>query len=225
MRTEEENVLVLTTDNFDEVVDGKNTVLVEFYAPWCGHCQSLAPEYAKAAGKLKEENSEIKLAKVDATVEKGLAEKFEVKGFPTIKFFKKSTEATEYGGGRTDSEIVGWLKKKTGPPAKLIEKEEDIGLFTETPDVSVIGYFKDLEGNSAKVYNAAAEKTDDSIPMGIMRTEGEEKIVLYKKFDDGNVDMIFTEDTTASSINEFISENSIPLLTEFSDQTAPKIFG
>jgi len=229
---EEKDVLVLTDKNFDSAVSSNNLLLVEFYAPWCGHCKALEPEYASAAGKLKEESSEIKLAKVDATAQTKLAEKYEVQGFPTIKFFKGG-KPVEYSGGRTADEIILWLKKKTGPPAKTLSTADDVKAFKEFTDkrqVCVIGYFKDVESAEAKAYLSAADGVDDS-EFGIVSDEAlakaddveGNKVILYKQFDEGRNE--YDGDFEAEKIQKFVKDNSLPLVTEFSDETAPKIFG
>jgi len=110
-------------------------------APWCGHCKALAPEYANAAKALKEESSPIRLAKVDATEERDLGEKYEVRGYPTVKFFRNG-KPSDYKGGRTSQEIVNWLKKRTGPAAISVDSVETIKTKTEKEDVFVVGFFK-----------------------------------------------------------------------------------
>merc|ERR1712158_30558 len=158
--TKDEGVAVLNVENFDEVIEGNEFVLVEFYAPWCGHCKALAPEYAKAAGILAEKESKIVLAKVDATEEGAVAEKFEVRGYPTLKFFRNG-KPTEYSGGRTADTIVSWLEKKTGPPALDLADAEAAKKFVADNKVAVIGFFKDQTTAEAKAFLEVAATLDD----------------------------------------------------------------
>jgi len=108
------NVVDLTNDNFDTIVNGEKSVFVEFFAPWCGHCKALAPEYEIAADAFAREERVV-IAKVDCTVEKDVGSRFGVSGYPTLKFFKKgSTEPEAYNGGRTAADIVSFVNKETG---------------------------------------------------------------------------------------------------------------
>merc|ERR1711963_687875 len=214
--TKEEGVLVLTEGNFQEAVDGNEFVQVEFYAPWCGHCKALAPEYAKAAGILAEKDSPIKLAKVDATEESTVAEKFEVRGYPTLKFFKNG-KAMEYGGGRTADTIVSWVEKKTGPPAKTLASVEDAKAYADGKSVAIIGFFKDETTDAAKAFLAAAGTMDD-FEFGITGDDA-----VFKEYGvEGET--VLSEGITEEAVTKFVSSESLPLVIDFNHETAQKIF-
>jgi len=120
-------VIELTDSSFDEVLKGDDLWLVEFYAPWCGHCKSLAPEWKKAAGQL---GGIAKLGAVDATVYGGLAQKYGIKGYPTIKVFKAGSngKAIDYEGGRTANDIVTYAKNQAeanAPPKEVLQLTGD----------------------------------------------------------------------------------------------------
>ncbi|XP_029903114.1 protein disulfide-isomerase A6 isoform X2 [Myripristis murdjan] len=126
------DVVELTDDNFDKMVlDSGDVWLVEFFAPWCGHCKNLEPEWAAAASAVKEQTKgKVHLGAVDATVHQGLASRYGIRGFPTIKIFRKGEEPEDYQGGRSRSDIIARamdLFSDNAPPPELLEiLSEDI---------------------------------------------------------------------------------------------------
>ncbi|XP_071440699.1 protein disulfide-isomerase A6 homolog [Hetaerina americana] len=126
------DVIELTDSNFDKLVLGSDDIwLVEFYAPWCGHCKNLAPHWAKAATELK---GKVKLGALDATAHQSKASEYGVQGYPTIKFFpsgpKDRLSAQEYNGGRTSSDIVSWALDKHAENVPAPEMKEIINEAT-----------------------------------------------------------------------------------------------
>jgi len=122
------NVQKLTDANFDKVVGAGVPAFVEFFAPWCGHCKALAPEYEIVGQNFAKYTSSVGVASVDCDANGDLCKRFEVTGYPTLKFFNKDGTDESYQGGRTADDITSFISSKTGlkvggskAPSKVVE--------------------------------------------------------------------------------------------------------
>jgi protein disulfide isomerase len=105
-------VVTLTDANFQaEVVDNDKDVLVEFYAPWCGHCKQLKPRYASLAKTLSKVDS-VRIAAMDATANKVPAG-FDVQGYPTLFFVKGNDKKNPvpYEGQREEKDMIKFIQQ------------------------------------------------------------------------------------------------------------------
>ena len=199
-------------------------MLVMFYAPWCGHCKKFKPQLEKAAKVLRKEN--LIVAKVDATVEKKLAEKYQVKGYPTVKFFKKGA-VTDYTAGRKEQDVINWVRKKSGPPTIALKTVEEVEKFQNENEVCAIYFGKDAE--DLKIFEGVALKIED-YPFGVVEDEEVAKkfnakpksVVLFKKFDEKRNDL---EKVKEKELNEFLDKYSSKRVGTFDEKTTEKVFG
>lgn len=139
-------VIDLIPDNFDKIAISGKPALVEFFAPWCGHCKTLAPVYEQLAHNFAFAKDQVVIAKVDADAEKTLGKRFGVQGFPTIKFFDgKSDKPTDYDGGRDLESLTEFISKKTGIKVKKAKvAPSEVEMLTDSTFKSTIGGDKDV---------------------------------------------------------------------------------
>lgn len=127
------SVLDLIPDNFDKVVlNSGKPALVEFFAPWCGHCKNLAPVWEELAEKFAFASDKVSIAKVDADEHKTLGRRFGVQGFPTLKWFDgKSDVPTDYNGGRDLESLSTFITEKTGVIVKTKKAASSVELLSD----------------------------------------------------------------------------------------------
>lgn len=140
-------VIELIPSNFDDVVlkSGKPT-LVEFFAPWCGHCKTLAPIYEELAFALEHVKDKVQIAKVDADAHRSLGKRFGIQGFPTLKYFDgKSDTPSDYKSGRDLESLVSFIGDKTGAkPKKKLELPSEVSVLNDKSFSEAIGGDKNV---------------------------------------------------------------------------------
>ncbi|XP_004706165.1 protein disulfide-isomerase A2 [Echinops telfairi] len=232
---EENGVLVLNRSTLGLALQQHPALLVEFYAPWCGHCKALAPEYSKAATLLAAESVKATLAKVDGPAEQELAQEFGVTEYPTLRFFRDGnrTHPEEYTGPREAEGIVKWLQRRVGPSATQLEDEESAQALIDAQDTVVIGFFQDLQDEDVAAFLALAQ---DALDLTFGLTDRpqlfqkygltQDTVVLFKKFDEGRADFPVDNELglDQADLSRFLLTHSLHLVTEFNSQTSPKIF-
>uniref|UniRef100_A0A8D3AWI3 Protein disulfide-isomerase A3 n=1 Tax=Scophthalmus maximus TaxID=52904 RepID=A0A8D3AWI3_SCOMX len=213
------DVLELGDADFDYLATEHETMLVTFYAPWCGHCKKLSPEFDKAARRLK---GSVQLAKVTSSPSSSscdhTCERFGVSGYPTLKIFRNGRDSAPYDGPRTAEGIYHYMKKQTGPDSVHLQTDEDLQTFITHYEASVVGVFPGAASRLSDFLKAAgllreqfrfAHTTD--LRLGAEYGVQSESVLLFRpprlrnRFEDDVV--VFSDHMTITSLRRFIRDN------------------
>jgi|AntAceMinimDraft_5_1070358.scaffolds.fasta_scaffold05469_2 protein disulfide-isomerase-like protein len=155
-------------DTFDtEYLKAHPMVMLELYAPWCGHCKSFAPHYETAARALVDTFPNVTLAKVDATVNEAMGTKFNVEGYPTIKWIEYveggSPKVSDFRASPDADVIVDFVKKHAGLavtvlPVDAAEVLVALATARASGPAVVVAFIPDVESAAFNLYLQAARQ-------------------------------------------------------------------
>lgn len=124
-------VVELTESTIEAALVKYDHILVDFYAPWCQHCKSLAPELDKAAPQLADGVPPIMVAKIDADKYRSMIEKYDISFYPTLKFFTNGYP-TDYDGPHSANALVTYVRRLTAPAIEVYSSESPLRKFLKT---------------------------------------------------------------------------------------------
>jgi len=210
----------LTVETFEEFIKSNSRVLIEFYAPWCGHCKRLQPEYEAAAKFLKEDpNSKTKLGKVDAVKHKEIAERFGVRGYPTLKYFINGDLETpvDYNGGRTKDKILSWVQTQELPAVSFIKSEEDLNGLRSKKSIVLVVFLEKADPDAMLEIEKAAEKLRNDLVVAVAygsELTGESELPTVAFYMEDFEPLYFPGPITESSILRIFRNERFPPIGE-----------
>jgi len=186
----------------------------------------------KAAEQLA--NSPVRIAKVDCVENEELAKRYEVKAFPTLKYFRNG-KPVEYKGGRSAAEIAAWAYRKIEPKSTTLKTTDDLEKFQAKNELFTLGVFKSLDSEAAMAFKDLAD--DDEVHLYAItaqeeiknklfypRTIGDKEfVIVFKPFDELRTDLALTGKFSTEKVSTFVKYQSTPPVQEFSAATMRRI--
>ena len=222
-------VTVLTDASFDQAIGDNPLMLVDFHAPYCGHCQRLE---RNGCGHCKdfmekvayEVGKKIKFARIDSTANFETVVKYRVRGYPTTKFFKNGRVLDVDFSRESVEDFVEYLKALSGPAVVEIESRAQFDKIKEDHSVFMLGYFPHIVNEAFK--NVAEKNLAESGKatfFSVSDPELAEKLALksdqvsvFKKSER----VKFKGSPTKASLSSFAFKNYLPLLSQLNEDTA-----
>ena len=208
---------------FDGLVQ-KGVVLAQFYAPWCGHCSKLKPEWKSAAKTLK---NQATFVSVDATHNEALAKKYSIRAFPTIKFFSDGN-VVEYNGSHTAQALVDFTKTRLSSPVQVIENEESLSTLRRQHPFSVVLFTKTNESDIFQVFERQANALRDEAVFGVVynatlhKGHVEDSVMMFRNSSEQcSYDKKLTD---REAFVQWIRSESFPLLEEITPENFDRYF-
>ena len=163
-----------------------------------------------------------------------LAKRYDVKAFPTLKYFRNG-KPVEYKGGRSAAEIAAWAYRKIEPKSTTLKSTEDLEKFQAKNELFTLGVFKSLDSEAAVAFKDLAD--DDEVHLYAItaheeiknklfypRTIGDKEfVIVFKPFDELRADLALTGKFSTDKVSNFVKYQSTPPVQEFSAATMRRI--
>ncbi|KNE72352.1 protein disulfide-isomerase domain [Allomyces macrogynus ATCC 38327] len=217
-------VVDLNSASFDEVVSQGGPWLLEFYAPWCGHCRHLEPIYDQLGKALA---GKMNVARIDADLDAALGSRFGIKGFPTIKLYRGG-QTVEYRGPRTLQALYDYALSAVQPaPVPLVDaaqwaqttKEYEVAVayvYDEaTSKDATRAFLSAIEQWTGAGVGAVVASSDAAVASGVKRPA---VVVARRGYDE--VASIDVKGGDSAAIAAFVRANQYALVPELTDSNA-----
>lgn len=216
------DVFDLSADTFKSHVDSHSLVLAEFFAPWCGHCKNLKPEYEKAASEIKNISDDITLAKIDCTENREFCAEQEIQGFPTLYIYEDGKRTGQYEGARKANDIKNFLVRRSLPVVTDVKNGAGFKSWLADNDDELVVIYTGPKKHLDDFTTVAKEKRDRLTFLSAVDSDLSKKfnsdLVIIKK-DEADVKLPAKSKLSVDSISEFIRANEFPAFGELGPET------